>query len=346
MRRVLFFVRTKDPTVLDLVAFYRDDLRALRELGLQVEIVTRLRDLPRHRSIDLVYAWWFGFGFFAVLWAHLLGRPSILTGTAHALNGGTIDDWPWHKRLLIKAALRLATQTLFISRTELSRLGTARPRAARVAYCSVDLDAHIPAAVPAGKFIVSISHLTTENVSRKKVLECIDAFGRFHRSHPDYRYVLVGVHGSAIQAVRRHIAELELSDAVELPGRVSHKQKLEFLQAATAYLQPSRCEGFGLALLEAAACGCPVVTNREPCIVEINGNAVLYGETEEELAVALTELANNFSLREEMRARGLANARRFSYENRREALRSAIEAVGVLPPRLPLTTPSSPRRTG
>jgi len=182
----------------------------------------------------------------------------------------------------------------------------------------------------AHKFVLSISHLTIDNVRRKMVLESIDAFARFRARCPGYRYVLAGVHGDALGLVRERIESLALGAAVELPGRISFEHKLRLLQTATAYLQPSHCEGFGLAILEAQACGCPVVTNRERCIVEINGAAVLYGESADQLADRLHALATDPVLRATMRERGLKNAQRFSYEARREALRAVLQSIGVL----------------
>lgn len=328
--RIGFFVRTRDKQNLETLGFYRDDLLAFRELGCKVLIVNRVRDLLKHRDFDVMYAWWFGFGFFAVLWARLLGKPSILTGAVHTVEGGGIEDWPWHKRLLMKAALRLATRTVFISRADFDRLGRARASSPTVAYCAVDLATHRPGGGVKSKLVVSISHLTPDNLRRKMLLESVTAFSLFHRTHPDYRYVVAGVHGGAEDQVRAHVVALGLTDAVDLPGRVSFERKIELLQSATAYLQPSRCEGFGLAILEAQACGCPVVTNREPCIREISRDAVLYGDTCEELAERLAALADDQRLAEEMRARGLANARRFSHEARREALREILTSVGMV----------------
>lgn len=328
-KRVAFFVRTRDPQNVVTLGFYRDDIRAFQDLGFDVRLVHRVRDLPKVRRFDLMYAWWFGFGFFAVLWARLLGKPSVLTGAVHTAKGGGIDDWPWYKRTLMKAALALASKTVFISRADFERLGTARASNPSVAYCAVDLQTHPPGLRPRKKFLISISHLTPENVRRKMVLESISAFALFHRAHPDYRYLIAGVHGGAESKVREHVAALGLYGVVDLPGRISFEHKIELLQSAVAYLQPSRCEGFGLAILEAEACGCPVVTTPEACLVEINGNSVLYGATVEQLADRLCELADDHELQREMRTRGLANAHRFTFEARREALREILMSVGA-----------------
>lgn len=326
--RVGFFVRVQDPRLLAVVGFYRDDMRALEELGYELKPVTRVRDLLR-LDADVIYAWWFGFGVFAMLWARLRGKPAILIGTAHSTDGRDLDAWPWPKRLLMKLALRLATRTVFISEADFRRIGRAKANRPAVIHCAVDLETHRPSDVPRRPIVVAISHLTRTNVARKMVLESLDAFALFHKTHPAYRMILAGQHGDALDLVRAKIAALGIDGVVELPGRVSFERKLELLQTATAYLQPSRCEGFGLAILEAEACGCPVVTNHEPCIVEISGDAVLFGDTPAELAAQLAQLADGDALWRQMRERGLANAQRFSYEARRERLRELMASLGL-----------------
>jgi glycosyltransferase involved in cell wall biosynthesis len=330
MPRLAFYVRLADPSLLQTVGFYRDDLRAFAELGIDVRRVTRLQDLLT-LDADAIYAWWFGFGVFAMLWARLRGKPAILIGTVHSTDGRDLAAWPWHKRVLMKVALRLATRTVFISHADFSRLGTAHANHPEVIHCAVDLDSHRPSDAPRAFNIVTISHLTRENVARKMVLESLEAFALFHARHPEYRMHLVGHHGDALADIRTRIAALGIEGAVELPGRVSFESKLALLQTATAYLQPSRCEGFGLAILEAEACGCPVVTNREPCIVEISGDAASYGDTPAELADALARLADDPAHWQQMRQRSLANARRFTHDARREKLRVLLRSLDLLP---------------
>jgi len=330
MPRLAFYVRLADPDLLHTVGFYRDDLRALRELGVELCTVTRVRDLLSLQA-DAMYAWWFGYGFFAMLWARLRGKPAILIGTVHSTDGRDLAAWPWHKRWLMKLALRLATRTVFISDADFRRLGGARANRPITIHCAVDLETHRPAEVEREPIVVTISHLTRENVARKMVLESLEAFALFHARHPHYRMHLVGHHGDALDSIRARIGALGIEDAVELPGRVSFEHKLRLLQSATAYLQPSRCEGFGLAILEAEACGCPVVTNHEPCIVEISGDAALYGDTPAQLADALARLADDPAHWQQMRARSLVNARRFSFEARREHLRELLGSLDLLP---------------
>jgi glycosyltransferase involved in cell wall biosynthesis len=328
--RVGFFVRVADPAQLRVLEFYRTDRQTLEDLGYEVVAITRVRDLPRVRA-DFYFAWWFGFGFFAALWARLRGRRCVLIGNVHTQDGRDLRGWPWPKRLVMKWALRLATATIYSSQTELLRLAGASASDPHVIHHAVDLRRYRPAAGPRRPVVVAITQLTRTNVARKMVLESLEAFALFRRARPSYRMVLVGEHGDALEVVQAKIAALGIADAVDLPGRVPFERKLELLQTATAYLQPSRCEGFGLAILEAQACGCPVVTNREPCIVEVNGDAVLHGEDKQALAAHLARLADDQTLWQRMRERGLTNARRYSYEARRERLRALLESLGLQP---------------
>jgi glycosyltransferase involved in cell wall biosynthesis len=239
--------------------------------------------------------------------------------------------------------LRLATRTIFISTADFRRLGTTHASHPSVIHCAVDLESHRPSAAPREPLIVTISHLTRENVARKMVLEALEAFALFHARHPHFRMQLVGHHGDAIGTIRARIAALGLENVVELPGRISFEHKVRLLQTATAYLQPSRCEGFGLAILEAEACGCPVVTNHEPCIVEISGDAALYGDSPAQLADALSALADDPAHWQRMRERSLANARRYSHETRREKLRELLASLDLLPKPAAVAAPVAAR---
>jgi hypothetical protein len=202
MPRLAFYVRLADPSLLQTVGFYRDDLRALAELGIDVRPITRVRDLLT-LDADAIYAWWFGYGLFAMLWARLRGKPAILIGTVHSTDGRDLAAWPLHKRVLMKLALRLATRTVFISRADFARLGASRANCPTVIHCAVDLDSHTPSDAPRALNIVTISHLTHENVARKMVLESLEAFALFHARCPQYRMRRWAVDRPCISRSRR-----------------------------------------------------------------------------------------------------------------------------------------------
>lgn len=330
--RICFYARVKDNSLFDIVEFYRVDIAALRQLGHEVICVNSFMELLR-TPCELYYVWWFGYGVFPAMLARLRGRPAILTGAVHTQDCGSLYDWPLHKRWLMMLAMKLATRNLFISRTDFAKLGDFRPAHPEIAYCAVNVEAYSPIGVECKRdLIVSITHLTKENVERKLLLESIDAFAQFARQHPSYEYHICGSFGSALEDVRARIRACGVENRVTLRGRVSDDEKIEVLRAARAYLQPSTCEGFGLAILEAAACGTPVVTTREPCIVEINGDSVVYGASVAEWAGGLARLATDAAFFAEMRRRGLENVGKYTVEKRREALRKTIQSLTAAQP--------------
>jgi glycosyltransferase involved in cell wall biosynthesis len=103
--------------------------------------------------------------------------------------------------------------------------------------------------------------------------------------------------------------ELERSGA-SLRGYVSQDELVELYRGAACLVMPSRYEGFGLPVLEAMACGIPVVAASDPALREVAGDAAIFvavHELAEGIRQALTE-------RERLVAAGLERARLFTWE--------------------------------
>jgi glycosyltransferase involved in cell wall biosynthesis len=138
----------------------------------------------------------------------------------------------------------------------------------------------------------------------------------------------------AIEACRRIGAQLVVvggwaGDGAESLGRVSDPELLGLYRRAAAFLDPTLYEGFGYGVLEAMACGAPVVASNTTSIPEVVGDAGLLCDPRDIEAVtsALKRVLAERELANHLRARGLDRAAGFTWAKTGAGLSAAIEAV-------------------
>jgi glycosyltransferase involved in cell wall biosynthesis len=160
---------------------------------------------------------------------------------------------------------------------------------------------------------------------RKNLSRLLDALQRLRQKGDDARLVVVGSKGWLFEGFFRRLEELQLGDAVLLPGYVPDADLPAVYSAATLCVLPSLYEGFGLSVLEAMACGTAVVCSRASSLPEVSGDAARYFDPTdvEEMAEAIGTVWHDEALRAEMGRRGLAQAARFSWA------RAAEETMAV-----------------
>lgn len=125
--------------------------------------------------------------------------------------------------------------------------------------------------------------------------------------------------------IPRYIREMELEPVVRLIGRADHEDLPAIYRMAKAFVYPSRYEGFGLPLLEAMACGTPVVTSTVSSPPEVVGEAGFTVDPDDArgLAGSILGLLVQENLHKEMSQKALARAAEFSWA------RTARETVDV-----------------
>lgn len=113
-------------------------------------------------------------------------------------------------------------------------------------------------------------------------------------------------------------------------GFISDDHLARAYSGALGMIFPSTYEGFGLPVLEAMACGCPVVTTRETSLPEVAGGAALYMKRPRDvdgLGGILRDLLENRAMREGLAAGGLEWARGFSWKETARKTFEVVEAV-------------------
>ena len=148
---------------------------------------------------------------------------------------------------------------------------------------------------------------------RKNMIRLVQAFEILYQQEKNLQLVIAGSHGWLNTPIYRYIGvSLARSNIIQL-GRVGDKLLPALYSHAEVFVLPSLYEGFGMPILEAMACGCPVVTSNISSMPEVAGEAGILVDPNsvESIAEGIQEAR---SRREELQEKGLQHARQFTWE--------------------------------
>lgn len=132
----------------------------------------------------------------------------------------------------------------------------------------------------------------------------------------DATLVVTGKTGWLTEPIFTRLDESGMRDRVRFTGFAPDDDLPALISAATALVMPSRYEGFGLPVLEAMACGTPVVASNTSSLPEVGGDAALYASPDEPAAwvEALRRVLSDEALRASLRDKGLRRAANFRWD--------------------------------
>jgi glycosyltransferase involved in cell wall biosynthesis len=229
-----------------------------------------------------------------------LSRPDLFTRTMTA-----------HMRHVSVRHLRKADRVLCGSdhvRGELVELAGVAPERISVTPYGVD-ESFRPVPGESGTpYVLCVGTLEP----RKNLAGGLRAFQR--GAPPEARLVIVGGQGWRNEAFERELGAR--GDRVTLAGRVSQDELVRLYSGAACFLFPSLAEGFGFPVLEAMACGAPVVTSNTTSLPELAGEAALLVDPtdEEAIADALGRVLEDPGLAQRLRERGLDRSALYSWD--------------------------------
>ena len=162
------------------------------------------------------------------------------------------------------------------------------------------------------RFILNVGTLEP----RKNIITLIMAFDILKKKELiEHKLVLCGGKGWYYDNILRKIRELKIENEIIFTGYVPDDDLPLLYNAAELFVYPSLYEGFGLPVLEAMSCGCPVVTSNVSSLPEIVGNAgILVDPLDvEDLAQTMLKVLKDRDLRKDLVKRGLEQAKVFSW---------------------------------
>ena len=151
----------------------------------------------------------------------------------------------------------------------------------------------------------------------KNLVVLIEAMARVREQVPGARLRVIGPPDPRYPEAPQRAAALGLAEAVEWTGYTADAELVRAYQDADVLALPSRYEGFGLPVVEAMACGTPVVCGNRSSLPEVAGDAALLVDPDdaEALAGALTRVLTDPPLASRLAEAGLARAAAFTWSN-------------------------------
>ncbi|MFZ2147972.1 MAG: glycosyltransferase family 1 protein [Sedimentisphaerales bacterium] len=150
---------------------------------------------------------------------------------------------------------------------------------------------------------------------RKNIVRLLKAFSRIYQKIP-HNLVLTGSKSWKDSPVYHTMQQLNLGNRINQLGYVEPEDMPALYNLAGACIYPSLYEGFGLPVLEAMQCGCPVVASNSTSVPEVAGDAAILVNVLDTPAIAeaIYRILTDCKLREELVYSGFQQAKKFSWD--------------------------------
>lgn len=175
-------------------------------------------------------------------------------------------------------------------------------------------------------YILALSRLEP----RKNFVRLIEAFAAARaEARLPHRLVIGGRKGWLYESIFARVQELGLTEDVLFPGFIAEADLPALYGGAAFFAYPSLYEGFGLPIVEAMACGAPVLTSDNSCLPEAGGPGAIYVQAEDvdNIAEGIVRLATDTALAAQLAAAGQEHAAQFTWERSAQQLLSAYHKL-------------------
>src|SRR5262249_8955960 len=243
---------------------------------------------------------------------------------------------------MMAASVRLADRILTdseFSKNDIVRFLNADPEKIEVVYPGVDARFRPVRNRAAIESVLSRYRVEDDYVlyagiykRRKNHAGLLHAFREFTKNGYRAKLVIAGPIAEGEAELRRMAVDLGIAERIIFTGHVPDSDLPALYSGSRLYACPSLYEGFGFTVLEAMACGVPVVCSTATSLPEVAGDGALYADSQnpQEFADALGRAFANDDLRNQLIANGFKNCARFSWESAaRNTLGAYHHAAGL-----------------
>ena len=253
-------------------------------------------------------------------------------------NGGS--RWPWKglfKRIMIPRPFKHIDHVLTVSESSkrdiMERLGVPEGQIS-VVYHGVEFDRFFPSRIPQSERVKHNPYILC--VAGDSHAKNVGTLLRAYSSLPktilgEYQLVLAG-NVQRSKNLPPLIRQLGLEKHIVFTGIISDERLARLYQEASLFVFPTLYEGFGLPVLEAMACACPVITSNNSSLPEVVGDAAILIDPLDPSAIraAIERVLTDQDLDERLRHAGVQRAKQFSWEQTaRETVELYRKVVGA-----------------
>lgn len=191
-----------------------------------------------------------------------------------------------------------------------------------VTHLGVDHDLFTPRPSPDMKAIRDSNKLperfllyAASSLPHKNHERLLQAFALVRKTVPGLGLVLIGARDQGEAVLRRKIQALDLEQEVVLLGWLPFEHVPVLYRSCDAFVYPTLHEGFGLPIIEAMACGAPVVCSHIEPLIEVAGDAALFVDPHDPVAIAegIATAVKDGATRKLLIEKGLERARQFTW---------------------------------
>lgn len=248
----------------------------------------------------------------------------------------SLDYLYWSSSFALKKAAKIITVSEFTKKEILNFYPKTKEGKIKVIHNGYNSDLYRP--MPENSFSDAVLEkyglkkpffLYVGRLEKKKnTPSLIEALSIFKENYPEAKekLVLIGNASFGYDEVKYVIEEFNLDNEVVMPGWVDEADLPYIFSAASAFIFPTRYEGFGIPVLQAMACGVPAAISDIEVLKEVAGDAAVYFDRDDtfSMAEAMHLVSSDEKLRQDLIEKGLERVKNFSFE------KCARETLSVL----------------